>query len=98
MNNTIIISIIGLCLTVVSSWIGYKRGLQKDSNAEGSLRSDVGYIKSSVDDLKIEQKNFNNLHYGLAERVGRVEEHVGRVEESTKSAHKRIDSIEEKIK
>ena len=79
------------CVLRLSVWVGYKRGLQNDSNAEGSLRSDIGYIKSSVDDLKIEQKNFNNLHYTLAERVGRVEE-------SAKSAHKRLDSIEEKIK
>ena len=90
MNYTIIIGVVGVCLTALGTWIGYKRGLQNDSNAEGSLRSDVGYIKSSVDDLKIEQKNFNNLHYTLAERVGRVEE-------SAKSAHKRIDGIEEKI-
>lgn len=91
MNSTIIISVIGLCFTALGTWVGYKRGLQNDSNAEGSLRSDIGYIKSSVDDLKNEQKNFNNLHYTLAERVGRVEE-------SAKSAHKRLDSIEEKIK
>lgn len=97
MNNTIIISVIGICLTAFGTWTGYKRGLKNDHSAEGSLRSDIGYIKSSLDDLKGEQRNFINLHYGLAERVGHAEEHIGRVEESAKSAHRRIDSIEKKI-
>lgn len=70
---------------------GYRNGIRKDAGKEGTLRSDIGYIKSSVDDLKGEQRNFNQLHYSLAERVGRVEE-------SAKSAHRRIDGIEEKIR
>lgn len=90
MNYAVIISLIGVCCSAFAAWLGYRNGLKKDGNAEGSLRSDVGYIKSSVDDLKQEQRNFNSLHYDLAERVAKVET-------SDKSAHHRIDGIEEKL-
>lgn len=90
MNYTLIVSIIGVLCTASAAWLGYRNGIRKDGNAEGSLRSDIGYIKSSVDDLKNDQRNFNNLHYELAERVAKVET-------SDKSAHHRIDGIEEKL-
>lgn len=90
MDITLIISLAGVGCTVLGAILGYKNGLKKEGHAEGSLRSDIGYIKSSVDDLKNEQRNFNGLHYELAERVAKVET-------SDKSAHHRIDGIEEKI-
>jgi membrane protein implicated in regulation of membrane protease activity len=48
--------------------------------------SDIGYIKAGVDDMKREQKESNERHYALVERVTKVEE-------STKSAHHRIDEL-----
>lgn len=90
MDTAFIISIAGVFCTVIGTVLGYRNGLKKEGHAEGSLRSDIGYIKSSVDDLKNEQRNFNGLHYELAERVTRVET-------SDKSAHHRIDGLEEKI-
>ena len=91
MNMSVIISLAGVCCTIFGTWAGHRNGIRKDAGKEGTLRSDIGYIKSSVDDLKGEQRNFNQLHYSLAERVGKVEE-------SAKSAHRRIDGIEEKIR
>ena len=91
MNMSVIISLAGVFCTIFGTWAGYRNGIRKDAGKEGTLRSDIGYIKSSVDDLKGEQRNCNQLHYSLAERVGRVEE-------SAKSAHRRIDGIEEKIR
>ena len=90
MDIVALISLIGVGCTILGTWLGYRNGLKKEGNAEGSLRSDVGYIKSSVDDLKTEQRNFNSLHYELSERVAKIET-------SDKSAHHRIDGLEEKI-
>ena len=86
-----IIGILGAACTVLGTWLGYRNGLKKEYNADGSLQSDVGYIKAGVDDLKKEQRSLNQMHYELAERVGRVEE-------SAKSAHHRLDGLEEKLK
>lgn len=88
---TTFIGILGAGCTVLGTWLGYQNGLKKEYNADGSLQSDVGYIKAGVDDLKKEQRSLNQMHYELAERVGRVEE-------SAKSAHHRLDGLEEKLK
>ena len=55
----------------------------------GTLLSDIGYIKSGVDDLKRKQETSELRHYALVERVTKVEE-------SAKSAQHRIDKIEGK--
>lgn len=85
-----IIAVIGVITSIGTAYMGYKKGLKQDGNAEGSLRSDVGYIKAGVDDLKAEQKNLTSKHYDLSDRVARAEE-------SVKSAHHRIDGIENRL-
>lgn len=83
----------GSISAVVFSYIGYSRGVKKDSYTSGielgTLESDIAYIKSRTDDVLLEQKDTNKSINILAERVTRVEE-------STKSAHKRLDQVEEK--
>ena len=88
MTNTItIISCIGTVIAIISAIIAYNKGLKKDGTATGTLMSDVGYIKSGVDDLKRKQEKSEERHFLLAERVTAVEQ-------SASQAHKRIDRIE----
>lgn len=96
MDQTTAISLIvavGSVSAVVFSYVGYSRGIKKDSYsagaARGTLETDIEYIKHRTDDVLLEQKDTNKSINALAERVTRVEE-------STKSAHKRLDQIEEK--
>jgi hypothetical protein len=83
----------GTLSAVAFGFLGYKKGLERDSyhsgNDRGSIASDIEYIKRRTDDVLLEQKDTNKSINALAERVTRVEE-------SAKSAHKRIDQIEEK--
>ena len=78
-------TLIGICATFAA----YKSGLRKDGSANGALMSDVGYIKSGVDDLKRKQEQSDERHYALSERVTAVEA-------SAKQAHLRIDRVENK--
>ncbi len=87
MSVTTIVGIAGAICTVFGTFLGYINGVKKEGNAQGTLLSEIGYIKANLDDIKEEQRRFNTLHYELSERVGRVEE-------STKSAHHRIDALE----
>lgn len=94
MDNATIYALIGVTGTVCSicfGYLGYKRGLQKDSSENGretgALKADMEYIKRRVDDVLLEQKDTNKSINTLAERVSKVEE-------SAKQAHKRIDRIE----
>ena len=71
------------------AFAAYKAGLKKDGSTNGTLMSDVGYIKSGVDDLKRKQEQSDERHYALSERVTAVEA-------SAKQAHLRIDRVENK--
>ncbi len=50
--------------------------------------TEIGYIKSGIDDIKAEQREQRNTNTQFLERLTAVEA-------SAKQAHKRIDRIEE---
>ena len=54
--------------------------------AAGTMLSDIGYIKSGVDDIKAEQKEQRKTNIEVVSRITAVEE-------SAKQAHKRIDEL-----
>lgn len=96
------ISVLGTVASILFAYLGYKRGqrdeLQRQRNeyreegtAEGTLRTDIEYIKRRSDDMLLEQKETNK-------NINILNERLTRVEESTKSAHHRIDKITEDCK
>lgn len=91
MEVTAILSMAGVICSIVFAYVGYQKGLKKDSRNEGeddgSLKSDTQYIKRRIDDVLLEQKDTNKSINSLSERVTRVEE-------SSKQAHKRLDRWE----
>ena len=88
-----ILSVAGALAGVLIGWFGYRRTVRRDLYEEGgrngSIRSDIEYIKRRTDDTLIEVKETNKGLQSLTERVTRVEE-------SAKQAHKRLDHIEMK--
>ena len=62
------------------------KDIQHDAVSSGELKSDIKYIRSGVDDMKVEMKVQGKQLDSLSERVTRVEE-------SSKQAHKRLDEI-----
>ncbi len=93
MDQNISLVAAGAVSGIVFAYVGYLKGLKKDSYSAGTIRgtleTDIAYIKHRTDDVLLEQKDTNKSINALSERVTRVEE-------SSKSAHKRIDLIEEK--
>ena len=86
--------VIGVFCTVLGGVLGYVaflRGTKKDSKDEGkqdgTILTELGYIKGGVDDIKRKQEKQDEQYLGMSERVARVEE-------SAKSAHHRIDRLE----
>lgn len=55
---------------------------------DGMLLSEIGYVKSGVDDIKAHQREQDNRHLDMVERVTAVEQ-------SAKQAHRRIDRMEQ---
>ena len=81
MNTTAIIALIALpfsALSAVTAFLGFrageKRTLASENKEIGSLRSDIEYIKKSLDSLVEAQRETVVLVNKLTERVARLEE------------------------
>lgn len=63
---------------------GYLKNLKADGAKDGTLYSDIGYIKSGIDDLKRKQEKSEERHLEVITRLTSVEA-------SSRQAHQRID-------
>lgn len=68
-----------------------KKENKSEGEHSGQISSDLGYLKKGVEDINTKIEKSNEKHYELVEKVGRLDE-------SVKSAHHRIDTLEENIK
>ncbi len=89
-----LVSVLGGIAGVVFGVVTAFRNKKKDDEAvgkqDGIVLTELGYIKSSVDDIKRKQdKQDDQTVKFLTELTA--------VQESTKQAHKRIDTLEERI-
>ena len=98
----LICTVIGVICTIMGTAIGYKtfkNSTEKDSKDEvredtrcnTRLESKLDYVSKGVDDIRLDIKAQDR-------KISEIVERVAKVEESTKSAHHRIDDLEEKIK
>lgn len=89
-----LISIIGGIAGIVFGVITYARNRRQDSTSEGQrngeIMSELGYIKSGVDDVKRKQERSDETIMGFMRDITAVQE-------SAKQAHKRLDVLEERI-
>lgn len=89
-----IISVIGVLVAIFTSFATYRRNNKQDNvsdgNDKGVILTEIGYIKSGIDDIKRRESEHDVLLRGLIEQVGRIDE-------SVKSAHHRIDGVESAI-
>lgn len=88
-NIITIISVIAALCAIAAAVLNYRKANKEDGKASGTLLSDVGYIKSGVDDLKRKQEKSDERHIEIITRLSAVEI-------SDKQAHKRIDEIGKK--
>lgn len=90
--ENISIALICTVLGVTVSYLSFQRNKGNDiklnTKEEAETRAKLDYISKGVDDIRIDIKSQQRDIQSLKERVVKCEE-------STKSAHKRIDSLEE---
>ncbi|MBP3504717.1 MAG: hypothetical protein J6K18_06270 [Bacilli bacterium] len=90
---------IGLVFTILGGIIGYatfymnsKKNTKQETKEETTVITSIGtkldLISKNVDEIRLDNKDFNKSMHQLGERISAVEQ-------STKSAHHRIDSLEE---
>ena len=85
---------IGILCTVLGAAIAYasyRLNAKKEDKAEGretgTVLTELGYIKSGIDDIKKEQMEQRKTNTSFVERLTAVEQ-------SAKQAHHRIDRLE----
>jgi len=88
-----VIGFIGTVCAIVFGYIAFSRNKKRDECSEakqdGVVLTELGYIKSGVDDIKRKQDKQEQQHIEVVTRLSAVEE-------STKQAHHRIDELKSK--
>ena len=83
---SILIALVALLLTALS----FRRTSNQDTSATATERAtmtaDIRYIRSSIDDIKLDNK-------AIQKDIGDLKTKVVEIEQSTKSAHKRLDDM-----
>ena len=85
-----ILQAISTPLSIGIAVIGFMRTTKKDAKDDGAqvatMMSDIGYIKSGVDDVKAEQRTQRVWNEDMVVRMAKVEA-------SAAQAHKRLDEL-----
>lgn len=82
-----VVGIAGMVFGLVTQLRNKKAEDKADGKEGGVLLTEVGYIKSGVDDIKRHQEKQDELYIAVIQRLTAVEG-------DTKRAHKRIDKLE----
>lgn len=89
-----IIGILGSACAIAFGIAAYKRNRKADDDKEGresgTVLTEIGYIKSGVDDIKRKQDKQDERYLETITRITAVEQ-------SAKQAHHRIDRIEGRV-
>ncbi|MDL2235404.1 hypothetical protein LJC07_04520 [Christensenellaceae bacterium OttesenSCG-928-L17] len=81
---TILIAVIGVCLSIGTFLAGRKSAGKQEGLESGTVLTEIGYIKSGIDDIKRKQDRQEAQHLEVIARLTAVEA-------SAKQAHKRMD-------
>ncbi|MBU5214550.1 hypothetical protein [Heyndrickxia oleronia] len=85
----VVIALLGLILSYLTYLFNKQKENKIDTRQEAKIQAQLDYIGKGVDDIRIDLKSNERQMIALGERITRVEE-------SSKQAHKRLDSIENK--
>ena len=69
-------TIIGFALSVGTFFIGRTTASHNDGKKEGQILTELGYIKSGVDDMKRKMENLEKNYHSLEGRVVKLEERM----------------------
>lgn len=84
------ISGVGTIVAIVAAVVAMSRNRKTDASNDGRLYERIDHISASVDEIKRTQ-------HEAAAQAATILERLTACEASTKSAHKRIDSIEQRL-
>ena len=96
--TTIVLSVlsgVGTVCSIIFGYMAFTRNKSKDDAKSGAqngiVLTELGYVKSGIDDIKRKQEKQETQYIEVIARL------VG-VEASARQAHKRLDAIDERMK
>lgn len=89
-EGTILLSLLSAAIGAAGFWFARKKDSVEQGQMSGSLMTELGYLKSSMDtaNKKLDKQDERNI---------RIEERLSRHEESTKQSHRRLDALERRV-
>ena len=84
---SILFGFAGLLFGILTALRNKKTDDKSEAKEDGIILTELGYIKSGVDDIKHKQAELEKQNLSFVR-------HLTAVEESAKQAHKRIDKLE----
>lgn len=91
-TETIISLAVAICALVFTA-LSFRRTQNRDTSESATERAtmtaDIRYIRSSIDDIKLDNKT-------IQKDVSELKTKVVEIDQSTKSAHKRLDDLTKK--
>lgn len=88
-TETIISLAVAVCALLFTA-LSFRRTTNKDTSETASERAtmtaDIKYIRTSIDDIKVDNRV-------IKADIGELQTKVAKVEQSVESAHKRIDDL-----
>lgn len=85
---SIVCTVLMLAVAAITLFKSSGKATSDEGKESGMVLTEIGYIKSGVDDIKRHQEKQDDQYLDLRQRVTKVEA-------SATQAHKRIDGIEE---
>lgn len=82
----ICVPVIALVFTVITFSKNSKKDTADNAKETANMSADIKYIRTSIDDIKVDNRVIKS-------DIGDLQMKVARVEQSVESAHKRIDDI-----
>ena len=91
-TETIISLVLAFCALLFTA-LSFRRTQNQDTTASAAERAtmtaDVKYIRSSIDEIKLENR-------AIQKDVSDMKTRIAEIDQSAKSAHKRIDDLQQK--
>lgn len=85
-----VIAIVSPLCSIAFAYFAFSRNKHKDAAEDGQqngvVLTEIGYIKSGVDDIKRKQETMDAQHIEVMTRIAKVEA-------SASQAHKRLDTL-----
>lgn len=84
------LSVCGTVSSVLFAWLAFARNRRRDETSQGqhsgTILTEIGYIKSGIDDIKKKQELQDARYLATVERLAAVENAV-------ELAHRRLDEL-----